>query len=98
MMIYCAYKYGGDESNKKRCEDIIKKLQLNDLENTYISPIHALGFMYDTISYDDGMELCFDLLSACDELLVLSELSEGVKREIKMAKKMKIPIRYFEYG
>lgn len=59
---------------------------------------HALGFMYDTISYDDGMELCFDLLSACDELLVLSELSEGVKREIKMAKKMKIPIRYFEYG
>lgn len=98
MMIYCAHKYDGKEENKIRCETIVKHLQSDDSENTYISPIHTFGFMYNTIPYDEGMELCFDLLSACDELLVLSELSEGVKREIKMAKKMKIPIKYFEYG
>ena len=98
MMIYCAHKYGGKEENKIRCETIVKHLQSDDLENTYISPIHTFGFMYNTIPYDEGMELCFGLLSACDELLVLSELSEGVKREIKIAKKMKIPIKYFEYG
>ena len=94
MMIYCAHKYGGKEENKKKCEKIIKKLQANDLDNTYISPIHALGFMYDSINYDDGMELCFDLLSVCDELFVLSELSDGVEKEIEMAERMEIPVRY----
>ena len=82
MMIYCSHKYGGSEENKCICEEKVKALQLADLENTYISPIHALGFLYDVVSYEQGMELCIDLLSVCDKMVVLSEHSKGVKIEL----------------
>ena len=85
MLIYCAHKYGGDDTNKARVEIYLKELQKNDPENTYISPIHTFGFMYNTLSYDEGMDLCLSLLGKCDMLLVLGELSEGVKREIDFA-------------
>lgn len=92
MLIYCAHKYGGDEKNKARVETFIKRLQKNNLENTYISPIHTFGFMYHHLSYDEGMDLCLSLLSKCDALCVLSEESEGVKREIDFAIKNRIQI------
>lgn len=95
MMIYCSHKYGGLEENKRICEAKVKALQLADLENTYVSPIHALGFMYDVVSYEQGMELCIDLLSVCDKMVVISEASKGVKIEIEQAEKMGIPIEYY---
>lgn len=70
-------------------------MQLADLENTYISPIHALGYLYDAVSYEQGMELCIDLLSVCDKMVVISEASKGVKIEIEQAEKMGIPIEYY---
>lgn len=94
MLIYCCHKYSGKEENKAEAERKIKRLQADDLENTYISPIHALGYMYDTVSYDDGMELCYDLLMACDKVIVLSEISEGVKREVEMAKRLNMEVEY----
>lgn len=94
MLIYCAHKYGGDEKNKARVEAIIKTLQKNDLDNTYISPIHTFGYMYDHLSYDEGMDLCLSLLSKCDALLVLSDESEGVRREIEFAVKNRLNILY----
>lgn len=96
MLIYCAHKYGGIEENKNIAEQKIKELQMNDLKNCYISPIHCFGYMYDAIDYDAGMEMCYDLLTACDEVLVLSDLSEGVKREIRLAQKLHIPIKFVE--
>ena len=51
-MIYCSHRYGGLEENKRICEAKVKALQLADLENTYVSPIHALGFMRDVVSYE----------------------------------------------
>jgi len=94
MLIYCCHKYGGLEENKIEAERKITALQVNDLDNTYISPIHALGFMYKAISYDDGMELCYDLLTVCDKVIVLSDISEGVKREIALAEKLGIEVEY----
>lgn len=85
MLIYCAHKYGGDEKNKSRVETLLKNIQKNIPEHTFISPIHAFGFMYHYLSYDEGMDLCLSLLSKCDALLVLSEESEGVRREIDFA-------------
>lgn len=85
MLIYCSHKYGGDPENAHKAEEIIKSLQKHFLEDTFVSPIHAFGFMYNELSYDDGMKLCLDLLDKCDTLLVLSEESEGVRREIKYA-------------
>jgi hypothetical protein len=92
MLIYCSHCYGGKEYNKIRAGEIIEKLQTSDPDNTYISPIHAFGFMYNSVSYDRGMDMCLSLLKVCDKLLVLSYESEGVRREIKFAKANGIPI------
>ena len=85
MLIYCAHKYGGEEANKNRVETLIRGLQTNDPNNTYISPIHAFGHLYNEMPYDEGMRLCLSLLEKCDALLVMSDESEGVKREIEFA-------------
>ena len=95
MLIYCAHRFGNSYKNRKRAERLIEHLQRNDLENCYISPIHAFGHLYSKISYDAGMELCFDLMMVCDKLLVLSEESEGVKREVEMARKLGMEVEYF---
>jgi hypothetical protein len=92
MLIYCAHKYGGNEDNKTLVEDKIRRLQIKDPLNTYISPIHTFGYMYDDMSYDVGMDLCLSLLERCDALLVLSGDSEGVKREKRFAILNNIPI------
>lgn len=96
MMIYCAHKYGGEEKNKRDIEKKIKTLQLSRPKDCFISPVHCFGWMYKDIDYDAGMELCIDLLSVCDEVLVLSELSKGVKIEIETAEKLHIPVRYYQ--
>lgn len=85
MLIYCSHKYGGKPENAREAEKIIKSLQKTFLEETFVSPIHAFGFMYNELSYDDGMKLCLDLLDKCDVLLVMSDMSEGVRREIDYA-------------
>ena len=93
MKIYCAHAYGGKEENKQDAEKKILQLQIAHPENTYFSPIHAFGFSYYYMSYDDGMDMCFDLLECCDEVYVLSPISEGVKREIAMAERLHIPVK-----
>lgn len=92
MLIYCSHCYGGEEKNKLLVETKIKKLQLQNEEHTFVSPIHTFGFMYYSLSYDKGMDLCLSLLSKCDALIVLSEESEGVRREIEYAKRHAMPI------
>ena len=96
MLIYCAHKFGNDPQNREIAEKLIEKLQLEDGDNCYISPIHAFGHLYTKIPYEDGMELCFDLLTACDKLLVLSDESEGVRREIDMARLLGIEVGYYQ--
>ena len=62
-------------------------MQVADLENTYICPLLALSHLeYNEVGYDDEMNLCIDLLSECDRLIVASEISKGVSREIGFAK------------
>lgn len=83
MLIYCSHKFGGKLENAKAAELKIKRLQLADPSNTYISPIHAFGFMYHDVDYDTGLKWCLDLLSKCDMMVVLSEMSKGVWAEVK---------------
>ena len=96
MLVYCSHKFGGKLENAKAAETKIKKLQLSDPKNTYISPIHAFGFMYDTVSYEDGIDMCLDLLSKCDMMIVLSELSKGVRAELKYCIDNAIPYVFEE--
>ena len=42
------------------------------------------------------MQLCEDLLILCDKLIVASDLSDGVEREITLAEKCNMEIEYLE--
>ncbi len=96
MMIYCAHEYGGNEDNKLEIEQKIRTLQSNDMENCYVSPVHTFCFQYFDYDYETGMELCIDLLSVCDILLVMSKPSRGVNKEIEFAELVHMPIKYLD--
>lgn len=93
MRYYIAHKYQGDKSNIERVGVIAKKLQLEHPENAYFSPLHAFSFLeYKDMPYDDFMEICLDFLSACDALIVASEISKGIQMEIDFARLVKMEV------
>ena len=46
------------------------------------------------MGYAAEMEMCLDLLSVCDKLIVASIPSEGVRREIEFAKMVNMEVKY----
>lgn len=85
--IYVSHKFGGDTANIERAKKITHDLQVADLENCYICPLLAFSHLdYGEIGYDDEIELCLDLLSLCDALIVASDVSDGVQKEIDFAR------------
>ena len=42
------------------------------------------------------MLLCEDLLTVCDKLIVASEISKGVQREIDLAELLGMEVEYLE--
>lgn len=87
MIYYVSHRYGGDIANYERAKQITHDLQTNDLENAYICPLLAFSHLgYNEIGYDDEMALCVDLLSVSDALIVASDISKGVQKEIDFAK------------
>lgn len=97
MLIYVSHKYGGDEKNLLRAKTITHDLAVNDSENTYICPLCAFSFLsYKEIGYDEEMEMCIDLLSVCDKLIVASEISESVRQEIEAAKLFRMEVEYLD--
>lgn len=84
---YVAHRFGGDSANMERAKQITHDLQVNDHENCYICPLMAFSHLgYNEIGADDEMALCIDLLSVADVLLVASDISEGVQKEIDFAR------------
>lgn len=82
MLIYVAHKYGGKMENIDRAARITRDLQRRDTENCYICPLLAFSHLrYCELDYETEMNLCIDLLSVCDKLLIASELSAGVRLE-----------------
>ena len=72
-------------------------MQAADLENTYICPLLALSHLeYNEVGYDDEMNLCIDLLSIADKMIVASDLSKGVCREIDFANLVGMEVEYLE--
>lgn len=51
---------------------------------------------YGEIGYDAEMELCLDILSICDKLIVASDISKGVEREIDFASLVNMEVEYLE--
>ena len=94
---YVAHRYGGDIKNLERAKKITHDLQVADLENTYICPLLALSHIaYNEIGYDDEMNLCIDLLSISDKMIVASDLSKGVCREIDFANLAGMEVEYLD--
>lgn len=94
---YVAHKYGGDPQNLERAQKITHDLQVNDLENCYICPLMAFSHMsYNEIGFDEEMELCKDLLTLCDGLIIASDISKGVQIELDFAKTVGMEVEYYE--
>jgi len=91
-MIYIAHPYNNLASNKKSVELIIKELSLKNPNRVYVSPIHAFGFLYQTVSYERGMYYCKALLNECDSAIFCKgwEESKGCRLEMEFCKENKI--------
>ena len=86
MILYISHKFAGDPANMERAKKITHDLQVNDPENCYICPLLAFSHLgYNEMGYDEEMELCIDLLSVSDVLIVASDVSQGVQKEIDFA-------------
>ena len=97
MMYYVAHAHGGNPENIERARKITHDLQINDLENTYICPLMLFSHLrYGEVGYDAEMELCIDILSNCDKLIVASDITKGVAREIDFANLVGMEVEYLE--
>ena len=98
MIIYVSHAFGGKPENLERAKKITHDLQVADLENTYICPLLALSHLeYNEVGYDDEMNLCIDLLSIADKMIVASDIiSKGVQMEINFAKLVKMEVLRLE--
>ena len=97
MTIYVSHIFQGKQENLERAKKITHDLQVNDPENCYICPLLAFSHLrYNEIGYEEEMQLCEDLLVLCDKLIVASDLSNGVEREITLAEKCDMEIEYLE--
>ena len=95
--IYIAHKYEGDKNNIEKVGEIARKLQIEHPENSYFSPLHNFSFLYyNDINYEQMLEICLDWLNECDKLIVASELSKGVCREIDFANLVGMEVEYLE--
>ena len=87
MMYYVSHEYGGNAQNVEKAKKITHDLQVSDPQNCYICPLTAFSHLkYGEIGYDEEIELCLDLLSLCDTLIVASDVSQGVQKEIDFAR------------
>ena len=87
MLLYLAHKYQGDQANMERVKKIAHDLQIENPTHCVVCPLLNFSFLdYGEIGLDQEMEICLDLLSVCDVLIVASEPSEGVQKEIDFAR------------
>lgn len=99
MIYYVSHKFGGKPENLERAKKITHDLQVKDPENCYICPLLTFSHLqYNELRYEQEMDLCLDLLSICDTLIVASDISEsvGVKREIEFAELVGMGVVYLE--
>ena len=84
---YVSHRFGGDPANIERAKKITHDLQVADLDNCYICPLLTFSHLkYGEIGYDEELELCLDILSVSDILIIASDISDGVQKEIDFAR------------
>ncbi len=97
LLIYVSHPYSAKEENKQKVEVIVRKLAKEHPKHTFLSPVHAVGFMYDDFDYETGLNMCLELLKRCDIMYVYGdwENSVGCKAEIKFAEENGILYKIF---
>ena len=87
MLLYLAHKFQGKQENMERVKKIAHDLQTENPTHCVVCPSLNFSFLgYGEIGYEQEMEICLDLLSACDVLIIASDISDGVQKEIDFAK------------
>ena len=100
MTYYVAHAYSGDKQNIRAARQTLLELQKKDLLNCYICPVVAIPALESAdIDGDSKLELCFDLMTICDAVVIGSYISEGMKKEIEFARLIKMEVlRLGKYG
>lgn len=97
MVVYVCTACNGKKSSKEQVRKIIHKLQINDLSNTYLCPWLVLSSLgYKEISEDEEIELRLDLMSICDEVLVIGDYSPIMGRELNFADLINMEVKYYD--
>ena len=93
-LAYIAHPFQGKPENVADAELVILKLIKQFPDATFYSPLHATGFFYFEMTYEKGMEHCFEALGRCDELWLCEgwKRSRGCNLEAAYAKNNGIPI------
>lgn len=96
-IFYVAHAFGGKQENLERAKKITHDLQVKDLENCYICPLLTFSHLeHGEIGCDAEMELCYDLLSQCDKLIVASGLSRSAAKEVDFANLVGMEVEWLE--
>ena len=95
MLIFVAHSYGGQWENVKHAAAITHDLQVTDPDNCYICPLLTFAHMsWHEMGFRAEMDLCLDILSACDKMIVASEITSGIYEELDFAQMVGIPVEY----
>ena len=87
IICYVAHRFSGEKSNYDRAKKITHDLQIENPSHCFICPLLTFSHLkYGEIGYDEELELCLDILSVADVLIVASDISDGVQKEIDFAK------------
>lgn len=94
--VYVSHPYLGNPENKAKVEGIIIGLMQTHKDTLFVSPMRGLGFLYKVLPYEKGMELCYELLSMCDELWLCPgwEESRGCRLEKEFAETKGMPVKF----
>ena len=97
MIVYVSHVFQGKPENLERAKQITHDLQVKDPENCYICPLLAFSHLgYNEIGYEEEIALCLDLMTVSDKLIVASDLSKGVCKEIDFANLVGMEVEYLE--
>ena len=93
MLVYVSHCYGGKPENVERARRITHDLQVENPNHCFICPLLMFSHLdYGEIGYDEEIELHLDILSVCDQFLITSEISEGVRRELDFARLIELEV------
>ena len=93
-LVYICHEFGGKQENIDRVGELVKGLLKVHPEYCFLSPLHATGFLYNEMTWENGMEYCLTLLDMCDEMWVFGKesMSKGCMMEKEYCKEHSIPI------